>query len=472
VARRHTDRALAQTDRAVERAVRPTDPPTDEIAVWTGPDGVDRPTGQGVVDLAARIGVALMATGAPAAEVVGRVLAVTRAYGLGSVHVDVTFSSLLVSYHRGPDSDPMTILRVVPVRSQDFTRYTRLRALLDSVVARPRPPAEVREDLDAVIGAPHPYRRWVVTASLGLLALSAAVLLGAGPAIALVAFATSSLVASVQWRLGRLGFAPFFTQAIGAAIPTTVAAAIAAVRSQDLMLALSPSLVVAAGIVVLLSGLSFVGAAQDAIEGFYVTAGGRFNEVLVLTLGIVVGIVAVLAVANRLAVPMAFSARAVGSVSPVLEVLAAVGVAACFAVSAYAVGRGVLLSALAGGSAWVFLLVLGWLGAGRPAASAVAAFLVGFPAQLVARRMRVPALVVTTAAILPLVPGRLVYQGIFQAVTNPSEAGLGEGLATLLQAAGVGMGLAAGVTLGTSLARLLLRLRDGRRRRNAPGAAR
>ena len=95
------------------------------------------------------------------------------------------------------------------------------------------------------------------------------------------------------------------------------------------------------------------------------------------------------------------------------------------------------------------------LGAGRASASAVAAMLVGFPAQLVARRVRIPALVVTTAAILPLVPGRTVYQGIFHIVTNP-ESGLAEGLATLFEAAGVGIGIAAGVTMGTSLARMLL----------------
>ena len=79
---------------------------------------------------------------------------------------------------------------------------------------------------------------------------------------------------------------------------------------------------------------------------------------------------------------------------------------------------------------------------------------------MVARRVRIPALVVTTAAILPLVPGRSVYQGVFQLVTN-TETGLAEGLATLFDAASVGIGIAAGVSMGTSLGRMAL-TRSGR----------
>ena len=456
--------------RETERVVRPSSPPTDPIPLWTEPDGVDRPTAQGVVDLAARIGVALLATGAPATEAVERTLAAARAYGLRSIHVDVTFSSLVVSYHRGPTQDPMTLMRVVPVRSPDFTRYARLRRLVDTLVQQPLPVIEARHRLDAVVRAPHPYRHWVVTAALGLLAAAAAALLGAGPLICGLSFVTSAGTAYAQFRLSRAGFAPFFTQAVGAAIPTTVATLATVVGDVGARHALSPSLIVAAGIVVLLSGLSFVGAAQDAIEGFYVTAAARFAEVLVLTLGLVLGIIAVLTVATRLGVPLVISARTVGSADGPVAWLAASVVAAMFAASSYAVGRAILVSGLAGGLAWLLAFALGTLGAGRPSSSAVSALVVGMLARLVSRRLRLPALVVTTAAILPLVPGRTIYQGIFQIVANPESAGLTEGLGSLVEAAGVGVGLAAGVTLGTSLVGLALRPRGDGPQPSAPGA--
>ena len=79
---RHTGQVVAEQ---TVRAVRPSAPPTDPIPVWTSPDGVDRATAKAVVDLALRVGVALLATGAPAREVVSRTLRVARAYGLRSI---------------------------------------------------------------------------------------------------------------------------------------------------------------------------------------------------------------------------------------------------------------------------------------------------------------------------------------------------------------------------------------------------
>ena len=449
---RHTSKEIvAQTS----RAVRPSEPPTAPIPIWTSPDGVDRQTGQAVVDLTLRVGVALLATGAPAREVVARTLRLARAYGLRSIHVDITFSSLTVSYHRGPEADPMTVMRVVRARSQDFTRYQRLRDLIEHLIANPVEPAKARVRLDGVIHSHHPYRYWIVHTALGALGAAAAALLGAGLLVVAITFVASAAISAIQHSFSRAGFAPFFTQAAGAAVPTLAAVGLAWLQRDAVLLAVSPSLVVAAGIVVLLAGLSFVGAAQDAIEGFYVTAGGRLTEVLVLTVGMVVGITGVLAFAHRLGVPLTISSRTVGEVNPFVQVAAALVLSAAFAVSSYAVGRAVVLCGLAGGAGWVFLLAMDHLGPGRASASAVAALLVGFPAQLVARRVRIPALVVTTAAILPLVPGRTVYQGIFQIVTNP-ENGLAEGLSTLFEAGGVGIGIAAGVTMGTSLARMVL----------------
>jgi len=451
--------------------VRPTGPPTVGIPVWTGPDGVSRDTALAVIDLAVRAGVALLSTGAAAADVVSTVLRLTSAYGLRSVHVDVTFSSVSVSYHRGPSADPVTVLRVVRMRVQDFTRLIRLRALVAELADDPLALEEARVRFDAVIAAPHPYRRWFVTASLGVLAAGAAALFDAGWLVILLSFVTSALVDVVQHRLGRIGIAAFFTQVVGSAIPTVVAIVISLVqRESGLLEGVLPSLVVASGIVVLLAGLSVVGAAQDAIEGFYVTAGARTFEVLVLTLGIVVGITVVLTVAHRLGVFMTVSTESALGASAGVQILASALIAGAFAVSAYAGGLSAAVAAVAGGSGWAVFLLLTGLDAGRATASAIAAFLVGFTTQLLAGRLRVAALAVTTASIVPLLPGRAVYQGIFEIVSDSSGPGVYEGLGTLLGAAGVGMGLAAGVSLGTYLASLLQDHRSGQRRRRAPGA--
>ncbi len=451
--------------------MRPGSSPSGPIPIWAAPDGVDRSTAQGVVDLAARVGVALLATGAPAAEAVSSTLVVAHAYGLRSIHVDVTFSSVTVSYHRGPTSDPMTLLRVVPVRTQDFIRYVRLRELIEALTTERPGVDEARDRLDSVISAAHPYRRWVVTTALGCLAAAVAVQLGAGVLIAVLSLVSVVVAAVAQRWLAGVGFAPFFRQAVAAAIPTMVAAGTVVFGSPELRLGLNPSLIVAAGIVVLLSGLSFVGAARDAIEGFYVTAVARAAEVFALTLAIVVGVVAVLVAATRSGLRVYISSSPGGAPPAWVAISAAGVIAGMFAIAAYGNLRAILLSTVAGGAAWVVHLACIAIGAGPPSASGVSALVVGFFAQLVARRMRVPALVATTAAILPLVPGRAIYQGLFQLVNEPTAAGLADGLFILFEAAGIGVAMAAGVTLGTSMAQLVLRARAGLTVRWAPGAS-
>src|SRR5919199_1798342 len=153
--------------------------------------------------------------------------------------------------------------------------------------------------LRAVGAPPAPSRRTVHTLGWAGLAGSVGLLLGGGWLEALSAAATTALIEQVLRVLTRRSLPSFFQQAAGAALATGVAVLLLAwdvdVRS---------SLVVAAGIVVLLAGLSLVSSAQDAISGFPVTATARAFEVVTLTTGIVVGIAAVLDAAQRAGIPL------------------------------------------------------------------------------------------------------------------------------------------------------------------------
>jgi uncharacterized membrane protein YjjP (DUF1212 family) len=446
--------------------MRPSGPPTDEIAVWTSsPDGVDGKTAQAVIDLAMRAGVAMLSTGAAAADVTGTVLMLTNAYGLRSVHVDVSYTSVTVSYHRGPDAAPMTVLRIVRFRVQDYTRLERLRALIVELAADPIDPGEARVRIDAVISAPHPYRRWVVTAAGAVLAATVAGLIGAGWIIIGATFVSAAIISKVLDWLGRVGVAAFFAQIVGSAIPTIAATLVVVAQAKGVqgLENVSPSLIVAAGIVLLLSGLSVVGAAEDALAGYYVTAAARAFEVVVLSLGIVIGVTVVLAVGQRLGYPIAISAFTRLTDDLAVQVLCAALISVAFAIGAYASGRAATLAGLAGAGGWLVLGAIEGLELGPTTASAGAALVIGFAARLSARRLDVSALAVTTAAIVPMLPGRAVYQGISQVVSEPSGTGINAGLPTLAGAFGQGLALAAGVSLGTYFAGLVLARRSGRR---------
>jgi uncharacterized membrane protein YjjB (DUF3815 family) len=151
-------------------------------------------------------------------------------------------------------------------------------------------------------------------------------------------------------------------------------------------------------------------------------------------------------------------------------VVCAAIISVSFAVSSYASGRAVAVAGVAGALGWLVLAAAERLSFGAVSASALAALLIGFTARLVSRRLGVSALAVTTAAIVPLLPGRMAYEGISALVTDPDGNGFAVGVPTLLQAFGLGLGLAAGVSLGTYFAGLLDAKKQGVRPRPAAGA--
>ena len=94
------------------------------------------------------------------------------------------------------------------------------------------------------------------------------------------------LAAMEHWRVP-----PFFQQFAAAGLITLIAAGITEATAQGVsfFIGVDPTLVVVGGIVMLVAGMTIVGAAQDAIDEFYLTASARLLDVVMRTAGIVVG---------------------------------------------------------------------------------------------------------------------------------------------------------------------------------------
>jgi uncharacterized membrane protein YjjB (DUF3815 family) len=90
-------------------------------------------------------------------------------------------------------------------------------------------------------------------------------------------------------------------------------------------------------------------------------------------------------------------------------------------------------------------------------ASATAAVVVAFCGESLTDRLRIPPLLVAVCGIVPLLPGLAIYRGLFAIVV---EADLPGGVNTLVGAAVIGLGLAAGVALGEYFGRTLRGTRD------------
>jgi uncharacterized membrane protein YjjP (DUF1212 family) len=433
------------------RAIAGTDPPTAPIGLRAQPSRMDDLTAHAALGLALRIGASMLAVGAPSADVTATVLRVAAAYGLASCQVDITFTSITVSFDR-EDAVPLTAMRIVRMSRVDYTRLQGINDLARAIGAGDLDVEEAHRRLDRVVSAPATYRRTVNALGWAGVAGCFGLVLGGGWLEALIAALTTALIEQVMRVLTRRSLPLFFQQAAGAALATGVAVLLLAwdvdVRT---------SLVVAAGIVVLLAGLSLVSAAQDAISGFPVTAGARAFEVVTLTAGIVVGIAGVLDLAQRAQLPLTVVDTSPSPVPFTVALAASAGIAGFWALASHARPRAVGLAAMAGALAWTTFWATSGPGAGPALASGVAAVVLGFCGEVLTERLRVPSQLVAVCGIVPLLPGLAIYHGLFAIVVDADIEG---GLTALVGAAAVGLALAAGVTLGEYLGRPLSGERD------------
>ena len=430
------------SDRA-RRVVAGKNPPTLQLGLRAHASEVDDLKAHSALELALRIGEALLGSGVGAGDVSATMLRVAAAYGLLSCQVDVTYTSLTVSWDR-PGRVALTAMRIVRARATDYTRLHAITNLARDVNDGLVDVEEAHRRLDRIVKRPHPYQRWVVTLALGVLAAAVGFLLGGGWQVAVAAAATTAVIDRLMRALGRWQLPFFFQQAVGGAVATSVAVALVMLGT-----GLRTSLVVGSSIVALLAGLSLVGAAEDAISGFHVTAAARTFEVMTLTGGIVVGVGGVLEIARRFEVPLGLVDPVVLAVPVPVQLGAAVAIAGGFAVSSYAGVRPALVAGAAGALSWATFTVAQDAGFGPAPASAAAATVVGFCGEGMTERLRLPPLVVAVSGIVPLLPGLTIYRGLFTAVVDGDVAG---GLGYLLTAVMIGVALAAGVTLGEFLA--------------------
>ena len=398
-----------------------------------------------VLDLAGRIGAILMASGTPTTATMQQVTAITTAYGIDRCEVDVINTTIHVAVYRGPTLPPATTLHIVQSRSLDFSRLAAVDRLIGRIRAGQVPPMQARDELDAIVSAPHPYKRWIATLAWGALAFATAGTLGASLLACLVSAISAMTIYRVNRRLNRHGLPVFFQYAVGGAI-ATAPPLILYWLSPKLGIHFEPTVAIAAGLVVLLAGLTLVGSVSDVITGAPVTAAARFFELVMLTAATIAGVALVLHLANRFGAPfVAISASA----PPALAEMAArvafgAASAAAYALACYAERSAAMAAAFGGAAGTIAFLLAQGAGLGVVVASFVAAVPIGLVGRLMERRNLAPPMVVSIAGIVPLLPGLSLLHGIY-AILNDQQA---VGFAAVLGALAIGTALAAGVTLG------------------------
>jgi len=399
------------------------------------------------LDLALRIGEVLLSSGAGAADVTATMLAVTHACGLRNVSADVTFVDLTL-HHQPSTYEPVTVrVRRVTRRKVDYADLTEVDQTVGDLISGDITRDEARDRVAQIVSTGHQRRRWAVTLGWGVMGTGVALTLGGSPVVCVLAFLAACVIDRTQQVLYRRRVPSVYVEAAGGLLATVIAVLAAATT-----LEVNPSRVVTAGIVMLLAGIGLMGATQDAITGFPVTASARMIDAVLNTAGIIAGVAAGLAVGDMLGVGLeSFKPGAAGLAAAGVTVFGASMAAAGFAFASYAPPRAVLAASLVGALGQAVLLSVDSVELSQAWGSAAAAITIGAVCHLVAGRFRVPPLVVVVPAIVPLLPGLEIYRGLALFAVGK------DGMLPLTSALATAFALAAGVILGQYLAQPLKR---------------
>ncbi len=399
----------------------------------------------------------MLSMGVSANSVVSRALDVTETYCTRPVHVDIVSNVIMLSQLRGVNKEPLTLMRPVTVREVNYMTLRDVQNLVHEIHKGNVALDEAEEQLDKIMRQPATYPWWLIMIGNGVLVAGVSMMFTSSWQAILTTFVIGILVDRILYYLGLQAFPPFFRQ-IAAAAFVTIAAAVLHMLGQhgvEFFAGMNPTLIVVCGIVMLVAGLVIVGAIQDAIEEYYVTANARLMKVILQTIGIVIGILVGLYVARKIGIGIAVSPDPLTlNVIPVQVVgaaLAAIG----YAIATQTYVKAILGIGVIGGISLTILYGLGhWYGVSVVPASGIAAFVVGITGALMSRFWRTPSVGIIAAGIIPLVPGLMLYTGLMQLINYPPGDPLFfKSLGTLFTVGTTGLAIAAGATLGSMIGR-------------------
>lgn len=403
------------------------------------------------LDFCLRVGEVLLSSGAGAADVTATMQTLAYHLGLRNADIDVTFTSLSMSWQVTPEEVPILATRLVRQRVIDYDHLTRVDHLIRAILRDEVTLKEARAALARITSSGHDRPRWAITVGWGAMCAGVGLQLGGGLVVVGLAFLAAVTIDRLQLQISRRRLPTFYQQVAGGAVASLIALAAAATP-----LDVDVSLVVTANIVMLLAGIGFMGALQDALTGFYITATARLTEAMLATAGIIGGVAGGLSLANTVGVAIPPIDPGVGDLQS--ATMLAVGSALCasaFAYSSYAPRRILLPIAIVAAIAIGISQSIEFPGIGRTWSVAVAALFVGLVSYAVAGRMRVPPLVVVVSAVVPMLPGLSIYRGL--SLLAEGGAYTSTGLLAMVTAASVAIALSSGVILGEYVAQPLQR---------------
>jgi len=396
------------------------------------------------------LGEALFRYGAGALEVETSIIAVTAAFGMKNTDADITNQSISLNW--APDGKiPYSRVRVVRSWSNNFRALSAVHQLVTDIIAGRLTRSDAEDRLREIIREPKPYPRWMVTICGAIFASLFAAFLGAPLLDASLGFVATILVLWTTRQLATWRVPEYFGLAAGGFVATALA-----LSAYAMDMPIRPSMVVAGGLMILLPSARIVSAIQDGINGFPITAAGRLMSSMIAFAGMTSGIMAAVVIANMLGAPEMNPAIGLTRIYHPTVLVALVFLAA-------------MAAAVVEQASWRMLLPIGTvsalgfsafyaaelIGLGERITPVFGAVVVGALGRILALRMGSPQLVVAVPAMMFMLPGLMVFRGMYAIAMDSGTDAMMGGLTELFNALIIIMAIAAGIVLGDVLMRPL-----------------
>lgn len=403
----------------------------------------------------------LTAMGVSVADIVSMALDITDRYCKRKVQFDISSTLITASQDRGNDREPLTLVRHAKPRTPNSMTIQSLQELVREIQHGKLTLEAAETKLEKIIDQPQKYPYWLTTIGGALISTGVGIMYGAGPLILIIMFTLAAIVTYSMRVLVHRRVPTFFAQIFASILITLIAAVVTLANRLDIVPWIhdvNATLIVIGGIVMLVAGLAIVSAVQDAIDEFYVTANARLLKVIMLTIGIVAGVLIGLYIAKRLGVTIAVQSD-LRPVQSNWQILGIAMISGGYALNMQSRPFGIISAGLMGALAWLtYQAMLAPTPLGPAVASATAAAVVGVCSTLISRWWRTPSTTLMTAGIVPLVPGMLLFNGLLQLVGNAANVtSFNDGVQTLFGAMLIALAIASGVSFGHLVARPIRR---------------
>jgi uncharacterized membrane protein YjjP (DUF1212 family) len=276
------------------------------------------------------------------------------------------------------------------------------------------------------------------------------VLFGGSPLDAVATFGIGIGIGPVvEWLDRSSGLPPFFQTLIAPFLATLAAVLLVAAG-----LPIDGGLVITGSILRFLPGAALTAGMRDLIDGSIISGSARLAEALLMGAAVGLGTAGAIQVGVRLGAPeLAFGVLTTTTVPVIVQVLAAAFASGLFAVRLGVPARLLASVFLLAGAAWVVYLAIDANGHDDILAIVGTATVVGAVGQWLALRERLPAVIWIVPAILPLLPGLALVEGILALATT-------SGILQVIGAVGIGLALGMGVALGSIIVATVRRVSD------------